>query len=213
MRVYHFLNEKYGLAALRDQRLKLAEIMELNDPFEFLCVDLSDEYCHKVFNEHKRCLSKKHGLLCFSKNWKSPVQWAHYADRHKGLCLGFDVEDKDLKEVCYLEKRLACPRTEEKLTKEFADKVIAGKYSHWGYEEEYRVFVGKKEIGIDGFYFSNFSSNSLERNEPALLKEVIIGERSEITRDAIHKKLGDDKSNIEIYNAYSSFTEYEMERQ
>lgn len=37
--------------------------------------------------------NKNKGLLCFSDNWKSPVMWAHYAAKHHGICLGFDVPD------------------------------------------------------------------------------------------------------------------------
>jgi hypothetical protein len=42
MRVYHFLKPEHALAAIRDQRLKLAEIDKLNDPFEFLGVASRD---------------------------------------------------------------------------------------------------------------------------------------------------------------------------
>jgi len=33
MRAYKFLNEKWGLAALNEKRLKLSRIFDLNDPF------------------------------------------------------------------------------------------------------------------------------------------------------------------------------------
>ena len=42
MRVYKFLNAKYGLEALKNRRLKIARISDLNDPFELLGVNLSD---------------------------------------------------------------------------------------------------------------------------------------------------------------------------
>ena len=205
MRVYHFLNEHYGLKALCDQRLKLAEIMELNDPFEFLSVDLSDEYHRKVFNKHKLHLSKKYGLLCFSKNWNKPAQWAHYADRHKGLCLGFDVEDEHLDEVCYVEKRLAFPTTKKELNEEFVQKVISTKHLHWEYEEERRLFIFKK-IKTNDLYFSDFSKK-LE------LKEIIVGAKSDITRNGIHKILGDNNSDIEPFKVRPSFESFNMVKQ
>ena len=198
MRVYHFLNEQYGLEDLRDQRLKLAEIMELNDPFELLCVNLSDKDMRKAFNKHKRLLSKTYGLLCFSKNWKNPVLWAHYTDKHEGLCLGFDIPDKHLIEVSYVKNRLGPPATDEELNEEFVKKVISTKYSDWEYEEEYRIFQLKKNIPFIDF------SKELE------LKEIIIGARSKITRDCITKALGDNNSNIEMFNARASFREFKM---
>jgi hypothetical protein len=41
MKVYHFRSAEFGIKSLRERRLKIARIMELNDPFEFLAVDLS----------------------------------------------------------------------------------------------------------------------------------------------------------------------------
>ena len=209
MRVYHFLNEQYGLVALRDQRLKIAEIMELNDPLEFLCVDVSNKRHRKAINEVKSRISKKYGLLCFSENWKNPVQWAHYADGHKGLCLGFDVEDEYLKEVCYVEKRLDFPENED-LDEKFTDKLISTKYSHWKYEEEHRRFKPKEDIPkknkINGFYFDNFSK-ALE------LKKIIIGARSKITRGDISKVLGSNKSDIKVINARAAFKSFKIVKQ
>ncbi len=42
MRVYHFINEEYGLQSLERRRLKISRITETNDPFEFSSLDLSD---------------------------------------------------------------------------------------------------------------------------------------------------------------------------
>jgi hypothetical protein len=40
-------------------------------------------------------------MLCFSRDWHNPVQWSHYADKHRGICLGFDVPDSLLVPVQY----------------------------------------------------------------------------------------------------------------
>ena len=199
---YRFLRRKYGLEALRDQRLKISEIMELNDPFEFLCVDVSDEDNRRKIKKNKLSVSKQWGLLCFSKNWRSPVQWAHYAKKHKGLCLGFDVKDERLTEVCYVKRRLDFPENKE-LDQKFKDKLTATKYSDWDYEEEFRLFVSKN-TEIDGSYYCDFSSK-------LQLKEIIIGEKSKITHDDIYKALGKhNKSNIKIINARSAFRSFKM---
>jgi len=67
--------------------------MELNDPFEFLGVDLSDPDFRRQIKATKKTLSESRGLLCFSKNWHNPVLWGHYADKHRGICLGFDMPE------------------------------------------------------------------------------------------------------------------------
>ena len=42
MRVYKFLNAKWGLKALEDRRLKIARISDLNDPFALFGINLSN---------------------------------------------------------------------------------------------------------------------------------------------------------------------------
>ena len=69
-------------------------------------MDLSNPENRRVMQELKAHYNEEIGLLCFSKNWDNPVQWAHYADKHRGLCLGFDVVDSFLAEVKYKEERL-----------------------------------------------------------------------------------------------------------
>ena len=91
MKVYHFIEERYGLEDLREERLKISLIDELNDPFEFVGVDLSNPDHYGAIKELKRGISENYGIICFSASWNDPVQWAHYADGHKGLCMGFDV--------------------------------------------------------------------------------------------------------------------------
>lgn len=39
MIVYHFISSEFALKALRDRRLKISRINELNDPFEFCAAD------------------------------------------------------------------------------------------------------------------------------------------------------------------------------
>lgn len=87
MFVYHFLNSHYGLEDIRERRLKISRIMELNDPFEFLGVDLSDRQFRKAMKKTKAQLSKTKGLLCFCKTWRNPLLWGHYADKRRGICL------------------------------------------------------------------------------------------------------------------------------
>ncbi len=67
MLVYHFINAQYGIEALRNRRLKISRIMELNDPFEFLAVDLSDQRFREVMEKTKPKISKTNGILCFCK--------------------------------------------------------------------------------------------------------------------------------------------------
>jgi len=154
MRVYYFTNAKFGLAAIRDQRLKIARIHQLNDPFEFLGVDLSDRSFRIVVSQTKSELSKTKGILCFSKSWRHPMLWAHYADGHRGICLGFDANASKLQQVNYVNSR--CPKPDV-LDESFMKKLLCTKFVHWSYEDEYRFFTTLTDAE-HGLYFFDFSA-------------------------------------------------------
>ena len=61
MRVYHFIKAKYGLQDLRKRRLKIARIMELNDPFEFIGIDSPDAELRQALEAISRILCGKGG--------------------------------------------------------------------------------------------------------------------------------------------------------
>ena len=91
MRVYRFLDAQFGLKSLYERRLKISRIEDLNDPFEFLPFDLTHDIMRNHIESVKANAHSSQGLLCFSSSWSNPLIWAHYSDRHKGLCLGFEI--------------------------------------------------------------------------------------------------------------------------
>ncbi|MFB9886923.1 DUF2971 domain-containing protein [Balneatrix alpica] len=206
MRLYHFINEKYGLEGIRNRRLKIARIDELNDPFEFAGVNFKDEKLRAAFQKMKRQISQERGLLCFSTKWSNPVMWSHYADRHKGLCLGFDVADASVGPVSYSGKRLAVEldqlKTPRELSAEYVRKIMFTKYTHWKYENEYRAFVTLDEAdGATGLYFANFSDH-------LILKQVIVGAESDITKARLSKELGKELQHVEKIKARLAFKSF-----
>ena len=201
MRLYHFLNEEFGLKALRDRRLKIARIMELNDPFEFLGVDLSNCELRRGVEAAKAELSATNGLLCFSKNWKNPVLWGHYADKHRGICLGFDIPNTFPQKIDYIETRFPWPAS---IDQTFMKKLLFTKFAHWSYEDEYRVYISLEDE-VNGLYFSDFSKN-------LNLKQVIVGGQATLTRAQIDTALGDLKGEVEIFKSRPAFTSFNVVR-
>ena len=198
MRLYHFLNADDGLDNLRHRRLRISKIMELNDPFEFLGIKLSDRKFRQKLMETKRQFSKTKGLLCFSKTWKNPVLWGHYADRHRGLCLGFDVQ-KAFEKINYVRLKLPIP---DVIDAAFTKRLLWTKSHHWQYEQEYRAFVSLEEE-IDGNYFKDFS--------PELrLRAVIVGVQSKVTQSKVASALHGVETAVEVFKARASFKSFEM---
>ena len=93
MRAYKFLDSHFGLKTLYEKRLKQSRVNELNDPFELTPFDLTDLAIRNAFIQTREDLCKEKGVVCFSSGWRDPVIWAHYSDKHRGLCLGFEIPD------------------------------------------------------------------------------------------------------------------------
>jgi hypothetical protein len=201
MRLYHFRNKSDGLKSIKEKRLKISRINELNDPFELLGINMSDRSERKKFKKLKKNLSKDKGLLCFSKNWQNPVQWAHYADSHRGICMGFDIPDEPLMQVEYEKERLSYP---EKYDEKFMKKVLSTKFKHWHYEEEYRFYLNlDKDTEEDGRYFFEFSKQ-------LKLQQIIVGCESNITRQEIEELVDMFDYRIDYYKSRPGFNKFEM---
>lgn len=144
MRVFKFLSCKFGLRALRERRLKISEVRSLNDPFDLLPFDLSDPELRKGVIASRNEIGQGRGLLCFSRHWHNPVLWAHYADSHKGLCLGFDLPDGE-QEIARAVEYVESPIKLLHLDFTTANRMLFTKYAHWQYEEEMRVWANLEE--------------------------------------------------------------------
>jgi len=201
MLVYHFLHARYGLEDLRERRLKISRIMDLNDPFEFLGVNLSDRPFRSALRKTKQELSDEHGILCFSKSWRNPVLWGHYADRHRGLCLGFEIPRGVLGKVRYLDSRWPVP---DVFDMRFVKRLLYTKFSHWRYEQEYRAFVNL-DSQIDGHYFMDFGSS-------LRLKRVIVGDQSAISRSDVAGAIKGAQSGVAVFKARAAFQSFEVVR-
>ena len=78
------------------------------------------------------------------------MQWSHYADKHQGLCLGFDIPSQKLHQVSYNRERLEVGTEEihfsQSLDQDQVIKFLTTKYSHWSYEKEVRQFISLDEM-------------------------------------------------------------------
>jgi Protein of unknown function (DUF2971) len=192
MRAYKFLNVEFGLKSLREKRLKQSRINDLNDPFELRHYDITDPALRQAVLQTRDQIHENRGVLCFSADWNDPVIWAHYSEKHTGLCLGFEIPtivgDVELDEsgyVKYIEDPLYFPPNFFELGDEerfdIVRKILFTKFKHWQYEHEIRVWAPlQHEAG--GLYF-------LEFDEKLQIVEIIIGARCVVPRTTITEAL------------------------
>jgi len=106
------------------------------------------------------------GICCLSQKDNSLLMWSHYADKHQGACLVFDItKDKDLfgRQLFNLEYPYKYPshRFPADYGKYKALRfLIATKSKEWEYEDEIRVVRDKKNISFRGKV--NFKKESLQ---------------------------------------------------
>ena len=156
-------------------------------------------------------MASNRGLLCFSRHWHNPVQWSHYAAKHTGLCLGFDVPDEHLGAVTYSRKRLLVEterfRDPRQLTPETVTKFLFTKYSHWRYENEVRSFVSLEEKDAEkNLYFADFS-------DKLKLTTVVVGAQSNVTRQHLREALGNTAPAVSTFKASLAFKTFRVVRQ
>jgi len=213
MRVYHFLPLKWAIEGIQKRRLKVARINDLNDPFEMFSADVGDKRLRAGLTNARNVAHEQIGFLCFSRDWKNPVQWSHYADGHKGVCLGFEMADALLEPVHYSAKRLKMVEAdfvlEEPAAKVRMTTALFTKYVHWQYEQEMRAIVNldaPEVIREAGLHFDPFS-------EVGSLVSVMLGARCPVGRAEITSILGASLDGISLCKARPAFRSFEMVKQ
>jgi len=142
---YHFLPARHAIEDLERERIKISIINALNDPFELLPSLKGKSFkARQPYHRLRRRVSSKYGLLCFSNTWQEQLLWAHYADGHKGIAIGFKSLKRKPFEVTYVSEldRVKLELTDNQKTNEdLYCSLAAKKYIGWKYENEYRILV------------------------------------------------------------------------
>src|SRR5262249_37228952 len=105
-RVYHLTTAEHAISNIALGRLKLARFSDLNDPFELIAANFREREVRKIVRSFKSAFDAQTGLLSFSEDWVEPLLWSHYAARHRGICLGFNIPRNLLEAVQYQDERL-----------------------------------------------------------------------------------------------------------
>lgn len=158
--VYHFTTLSSAEKIVKNENLRVSRINGLNDPFELLSENVGNKKFRLSMKEKKRDINESHGIISFSNSWKHPVQWAHYADKHKGVCLVFSVDKSLLTGVCYHSERLLESSDLNPLN------ALKYKFKAWEYEDETRLIIELKDkilTRINNHFFIPFH-NKLKLN-------------------------------------------------
>jgi hypothetical protein len=185
IRLYYLTRSAHALSNITFGRIKVARFRDLNDPFELLAVRLMGRKLRSAVHEFKSTEDAQTGLICLSEDWGSPVMWSHYGEKHRGICLGFDVLRSEVRAVLYDDKRvrtaLAADADPTNLPEELQEVLRRTKCHEWKYEKEQRMFIPlSTTTEVGGLRFRAF-------DHKFQLAEVIIGPSCAESLDAVRR--------------------------
>lgn len=208
MRLYYLTGAAFALSNIALRRIKISRFSDLNDPFELLAVNLQDKEHRRSFRTLRDTLNESKGLLCLSRSWKNPLMWGHYAEKHTGIGLGFEVPDHLLNEVIYakvpevlpLDQSTGLPVPNES----FINRLLRTKFYDWHYEDEMRIFVQLDPSTCEeGKFFYNFS-NEFQ------LREVILGPRCELPVERVRGLVAEFDPKVSVIKSRIAFGSFDV---
>jgi hypothetical protein len=143
--------------------------------------------------------------MCFSAGWRDPVIWAHYADKHRGICLGFTVRDEHCMPVSYVDDRLPFPaqlQNNDEASLQHLTVLLSTKFGNWRYENEIRLWVNIKDRE-NGLYYQDF-------DEELRLDEVIAGARCTVPKIEIERAIRGLTYPVTIIKARAGFERFDI---
>lgn len=160
------------------------------------------------------------GVLSFSAMRNDILMWSHYADKHTGVCLGFDTGNeffKATREVSYADDYPQINMLDLSLLLSHSDResmdrsenvliraLFLTKASHWTYEPEWHLI--RIEPGVR-------RTRGWHAFPAASLKEIIIGARATETRVTQIRRLLETRPmyNAELLRARSSRSRFALD--
>lgn len=201
---------------LENLRIRFTPLLSLNDPFEYSLKIGDSEY--ELKPELSANKSDPTAFVSLSRNNANLLMWSHYADAHKGFCIGFHRNSAYFKKAEPIRYR----RNRSSLngmpfydfdSNSVLKSVALEKAIDWAYEEEERLFLCDVEnsvlnIGADEWEQPIFL-NSYPRTS---IGAIYLGLRSSNTLESkiktILKSLDID---MPIFKAKKSITEFSLE--
>lgn len=150
MRTYHFMPTEFALIAIRDQRLKVARVNELNDPLDFYVTAFTDQSQRERCPDYLSDIADHYGIIGFSNNFSNPALWSRYADRHRGVALQFDIQSEDIHLVRYSIDSCTMDR-DSALTDKAIRQLLSMNFPQWQYENEARVICRLKDCATRAY--------------------------------------------------------------
>ena len=211
MKIYKYFNLERGTDFLNVPYMRISTPNSLNDPFEskYASSDLKaiEEIYRKYHKNHfKQYVDKfkDYGIISLTTNNDNLLMWSHYSDEHKGIVIGFDIDENDPSDFFYTPTTCRFEKVKYSQSRQFEGIINENnldevklhysiiKSNEWNYESEYRFILSYKDADI--LYLNK--KNSLFEKTLEIL-ELNIDELKNDERyayiDLTENKIDDDK--------------------
>jgi len=186
---YRSFNEQ-ALVCLSEGVIWVSKPSGFNDPFEYSFIVEPDMTFEDVATRNKDATKSNYlekqnkliddikkrfetgGIFSLSEQRNISLMWSHYADYHKGFCIGYEVtNDNDLgngkcQKVHYgeypsfslLEMFRGVEKMDNNIAKKIFEIMVLSKDKNWRYEYEWRVLYSQSnELVIPNFKISSIT--------------------------------------------------------
>lgn len=152
-------------------------------------------------------IKSKIRVFCFADRYDNPLMWAHYSNKHQGICVEYELGLSDenlianLFPVEYQTKRPTLTKKifDDQKINNFIMSCITTKSSYWKYEKEWRVLLPNNDILIN----DNFKS-------PKIIRVFFGVNISEKKYNEISTKIHEFDNNIECIKMKMHYKEYKI---
>jgi len=145
----------------------------------------------------------KLGIFCLSSKMDNILLWAHYADEHRGICIGYDRAKQGIdiaKKVIYgkdYPKVDILKLGEKEYVKTLVDLTVFTKSEDWIYEDEYRIACYDVR-------------DRLQRMQENTIKEIYLGLKMIENKEAILDIIQKMKNKPKVFQMRSKEDKFEL---
>ena len=155
-------------------------------------------------------IAARYRVYCLSSKPGSELMWAHYSNKHQGICLEFDAGHELFSQALKLSYQEDYPLHD--LTNETEDEQLMPltiKSAAWAYEDEYRLIAQEENAATPDDTLTT-KSNRIELPDGALTAIIVGCLAPESTLDAINKLIEQSTCSVKLKRAERARDQYKI---
>jgi hypothetical protein len=191
---------KHRPAVGAEERAQRVEVL-MRDPDQLtrLLAELDAEMAAQI--------DKRYRVYCLTTKPDCPLMWAHYADKHRGVCFEFDILNVDVCSAIKVEYRETYPAF--RLDDHSDISPLYTKSADWKYEDEYRLIAEEESDALTAGTMR--TRDHFYQLPSGTLKSVIVGASvSEADRRALDEIIRRAGTGLQIRQASRAPNRYEI---